>query len=271
MDIQRLSLIWRILIVFLAASIIWWVSGDVNSWVGAEGEYDRTAHIISALLIFSLVLPMVIVARKYLDKRSWMSLRLTSFKEGWKPFVFGGISYLVPALLGMIIFVIFGWTNINVQASFGELLVAVIVLLFLVFMFEALPEELIFRGYFYRNLNNALSKWKAVLTQSGLFVLFALIIGAAPSVDRIVFFLAIGIVIGMIRVITENVWSAVGFHLAFQTMQQMFGNPYNQELTSTTPALMEIVILGIIPFSLAIVTLKLFVKKEPDWKEINPE
>lgn len=138
-------------------------------------------------------------------------------------------------------------------------------------MFEALPEELIFRGYFYRNLNNFLSKWKAVLAQSVLFVLFALIIGAAPSIDRIIFFIAIAIVIGMIRVITDNVWSAVGYHLAFQTMQQLFGHPYHQELTSTTPALMEIVILGIIPFSFAIVTLKLFVKKEPDWKEVDPE
>lgn len=271
MDNKRLSLIWRILIVFLAASIIWWISRGVNAWVGVAGEYDRTAHIISALLIFSLVIPMVIVARKHLDKRPWIGLRLTSFKEGWKPFVYGGLSYLIPALLGIIIFVLFGWTNVNFQASFGELLFAVVMLLILVFMYEALPEELIFRGYLYRNLNNSLSKWKAVLAQSGLFVLFALIIGAAPSVDRIVFFIAIGIVIGMIRVITENVWSAVGFHLAFQTMQQMFGNPYNEELTSTTPALMEILILGIIPFSFAIVTLKLFVKKETDWKEAYPE
>ena len=271
MDTRRLSLIWRILIVFLAASIIWWISGGVHDWVGVEGEYDRTAHIISALLIFSLVLPMVIIARKHLDKRSWLGLRLTSFKEGWKPFVFGALSYLIPSLLGIIIFVMFGWTTIDFQASFGEFLFAVIVLMILVFMYEALPEELIFRGYFYRNLNHALAKWKAVLAQSGLFVLFALIIGAAPSFDRIVFFFAIGIVIGMVRVTTGNVWSAVGFHLAFQTMQQMFGNPYNQELTSTTPALMETIILGIIPFSFAFVTLKLFVKKEPDWKEIDPE
>lgn len=271
MNHQRLSLIWRILIVFTAISVIWWISSGVNAWIGVEGEYNRTAHILSALLIFSLVIPLIIIARKYLDKRPWTGLRLTSFKKGWKPFVYGGLSYLIPALLGIIIFSLFGWTKVNFQSSFGELLVAVIVLVILVFMFEALPEELIFRGYFYRNLNNSLSKWRAVLTQSVLFVLFALIIGAAPSIDRIVFFLAIAIVIGMIRVITENVWSAVGFHLAFQTMQQMFGNPYHQELTSSTPALMEIVILGIIPFSFAIVTLKLFVKKEPDWKEVDPE
>lgn len=196
---------------------------------------------------------------------------LTAFKKGWKPFVFGGLSYLIPASVGLVIFVMLGWTNISINVSADELILSVIMLMILVFMFEALPEELIFRGYFYRNLNGKFSKWKAVLAQSGLFILFALIIGAAQTVDRIILFLAIGIVIGVIRVITENVWGAVGFHLAFQTMQQMFGYSHHPELTTATPGLMEIVILGIIPFSFAIVTLKLFIKKEPDWTEIDPE
>jgi len=268
---KRLSLIWRILIVFIGASIIWWLSGYVNTVIRAGAEYDRTAHVISALIIFALVIPMVIFARKHLDKRQWRGLRLTSFKDGWKPFVIGGLTYLIPALLAIIIFVMFGWTNIHFQASFGEFLIAVIVLMILVFLYEALPEELIFRGYFYRNLSSSFSKLNAVFIQSGLFVLFALIIGAAPTFERIVFFLAVGIIIGMIRVITKNVWSAVGFHVVFQTMQQMFGHPHNQELTSSTPFLMEVVILGIIPFSFALVTVKLFVKKEPDWKEVEPE
>jgi len=271
MDNKRLSLFWRILIVFIASSIIWWIARGVNTLIRAGAEYDRTSHVMSALVIFVLVIPMVIFARKYLDKRPWKGLELTSFKNGWKPFVIGGLTYLIPALLGIIIFVMFGWTNIHFQASFGEFLIAVIVLMILVFLYEALPEELIFRGYFYRNLNSSFSKLNAVFIQSGLFVLFALVIGAAPSFDRIVFFFAIGIIIGMIRVITENVWSAVGFHVAFQTMQQMFGNPHNQELTSSTPFLMEVVILGIIPFSFALMTVKLFVKKDPDWKEVNPE
>src|SRR5690625_421572 len=271
MNKKRLSLFWRVLLVFIGASIIWRISRGVNAWVGGEVDYDRLAHIISALLIFSLATPMVIIARKFLDKRSWEGLKLTSFKNGWKAFIIGGLSYLIPALLGITIFAMFGWTKISINASFGELVFAIFVLMILVFFYEALPEELIFRGYFYRNLNSSFTKMNAVFIQSGLFVLFALVIGAAASFDRIVFFLAIGTVIGLIRVITNNLWSAVGLHLVFQTMQQMFGNPYNQELTSATPFLMEVVILGIIPFSFVFATAKLFVKKEPDWKEVDPE
>src|SRR5690625_5368506 len=185
MDNKRVSLIWRILIVFLASSIIWWLSGYVNTLIRAGAEYDRTAHVISALIICALVIPMLTFARKYLDKRPLKGLGLTSFKDGWKPLVIGGLTYLIPALLGIIIFVMFGWTNIHFHASFGEIFIAVIVLMILVFLYEALPEELIFRGYFYRNLNTTFSKLNAVFMQSGLFVLFALIIGTAPNFERI--------------------------------------------------------------------------------------
>lgn len=100
MDHQRLSLIWRIPIVFTAISIIWWISSGVNTWIGVEGEYSRTAHVLSALLIFSLVIPLIIVARKYLDKRPWTGLRLTSFKKGWKPFVYGGDQLSYTSIAG---------------------------------------------------------------------------------------------------------------------------------------------------------------------------
>lgn len=268
---KRLSLIWRILIVFLATAIIWWISGGINGWVRDGEGYSRTAHIASAIVVFSLVLPVIISARRYLDKRPWSGLDLTTFKKGWKPFVFGGLSYFIPASLGLVIFVVLGWTNVSIHVSAGELILSVLMVTILVFMFEALPEELIFRGYFYRNLNGRFSKWTAILIQSGLFILFAVIVGAAQTADRIILFLAVAIVIGVIRVITENVWGAVGFHLAFQTMQQMFSSAYNTELTTETHGLMEIVILGIIPFSFAIITLKLFIKKEPEWTEIDPE
>ncbi|MCM3714109.1 CPBP family intramembrane metalloprotease [Alkalihalobacillus oceani] len=267
---QRLSTVWRIVTVFVLTCMVWWLSKAIRIWMGAGGDYDRTTHVLSAVLILSLVLPLIVFARKYVDKRSWAGLRLTSFKEGWKPFVFGGLSYLIPAGIALIIFVWFDWTEIQFHVSVGSLVLTIITLLILVFMYEALPEELIFRGYFYRNLNTSLAKWKAVGVQSLLFVLFAVSIGAALSVERIVFFFAVGIIIGMVRVMTENVWGAVGLHVAFQTMQQLF-SPHNQELTSTTPGLMEIVILGIIPFSFAIMTLKLFVRTEPDWKEVDTE
>ncbi|TSB45934.1 CPBP family intramembrane glutamic endopeptidase [Alkalicoccobacillus porphyridii] len=271
MGCQRIPLVLRLFIVFMATAIIWWIVRGVNSWLGSPTEYDRTLHTISALIVFFLVIPVIILARKYLDRRPWSGLRLTSLKKGWKSFVYGGLSYLIPAGASLLLFSVFLGTTVTIQASFTDLLQALIVVMILIFLYEALPEELIFRGYLYRNLNTVVEKWKAVCFQSGLFLLFALVIGAATSIDRMVFFFAIGMVIGLVRVMTGNVWSAVGFHLAFQTCQQMISNPYNQEIVTDSPALIEVLILGIIPFSFAIMTLKLFVKEEPDWQRIEPD
>lgn len=271
MEQQRFSLFGRLMIVFIAITMIWWLVRGVNIWLGGTTDYDRTLHIVSATIIFILVIPVMVFARKVLDRKPWSGLELTSIKEGWKPFLYGALSYLIPAVVSMLVFSLFFGVTITIHASISDLLLAVVMLMLLVFLYEALPEELIFRGYFYRNLNTAVSKWKAVLFQSIVFVAFALVIGAATTIDRIIFFFAIGIVIGMVRVITRNVWSAVGFHLAFQTFQQLIGNSYNQEVVSSSPFLMEVLILGILPFSFAITILKLFVKEEPKWNRVEPE
>ncbi len=42
-------------------------------------------------------------------------------------------------------------------------------LIVLVFLFEALPEELVFRGYMQGNLEQAIGHWGAVLAQAVLF------------------------------------------------------------------------------------------------------
>lgn len=59
--------------------------------------------------------------------------------------------------------------------------------------------------------------------QTILFMLFG-IIGAVQDGSRILIFLGVGIIVGIIRVTTHNLWGAIGFHLAFQTMQQLFWN-----------------------------------------------
>lgn len=271
MQKKRVSLIWRILIVFLAIVIIWRGVHEINNWVSPGEAYDRTAHIVSAVLTPFLVLPIIFAARKYLDQRSWAGLRLTSIKEGWKSFVIGGLAYFLPAASALIVAIAFGWTEVSIETSFSEAFLQVLLIAALVFIFEALPEELVFRGYFYRNLNTSLSKLSAVFAQSILFVLFGIMVGAAGDIERITMFFGMSLVIGLIRVTTRNVWSAVGFHLVFQTMQQLFVNTHNDAFLSSTPGLMSNVILGIIPFSLAFLVLGLLVKEEPDWQEINPE
>ncbi|MEK8105167.1 CPBP family intramembrane glutamic endopeptidase [Micromonospora sp. M12] len=89
---------------------------------------------------------------------------------------------------------------------------------------EALPEELIFRGYLQRNLVTRLPVWQALVGQAVLFTLFGVLVGAARSFDRIALFLVFALLLGAFRVATGDIWAGIGLHVAFQTVAQLFGD-----------------------------------------------
>lgn len=43
-------------------------------------------------------------------------------------------------------------------------------------------------------------------------------------VDRLVIFISVGFVLGLVRVVTGSVWAAIGLHTAFQTVAQLLLN-----------------------------------------------
>lgn len=80
--------------------------------------------------------------------------------------------WLIPAGIGLVVTLTLGWAEVSFAALDGRTLLLALYLPLLVFLFEALPEELVFRGYFYRNLADRYSRWIAVIGQ------------AAPPLDR---------------------------------------------------------------------------------------
>lgn len=103
--------------------------------------------------------------------------------------------------------------------------------LFVVFCFEAFPEELALRGYVLTNLADWVSRWLAVLGQAVLFVLWAFAIasvlplfglGAGWSIGtgRLVMFFAIGVTMALVRLWTGSLWGSIGYHLTYQSIVQ---------------------------------------------------
>ncbi|GAB7019468.1 CPBP family glutamic-type intramembrane protease [Halostagnicola bangensis] len=147
--------------------------------------YDRTGHVMSAVLATVLTVPVVVLARHVLDRRPWAGLGLSPLRSGWRSFLIGTACYLLPAAVGLTAVVALGWVEITLVASLSELLLLVASLMVLVFLYEAFPEELVFRGYLYRNLATAYPQRLAVGGQAVLFTLWAVAIGAAPTVERV--------------------------------------------------------------------------------------
>ena len=265
----RFTLAWRIGIVFVAVTLIWLVMHALANMIFGD-EYSRSNHSFRAIVTLSLVIPLIVFARRWLDRRPLAGLALESIRQGWRPLLVGLVCWLIPATFGVIVCVTFGWTEISLNQPLSETLLLAMGLIVLVFIYEALPEELIFRGYFYRNLTTAMPRWKAVLVQAILFVVWGLLNGGPNSLDRSLLFFVAGIVLGVFRVVTGSIWASIGFHLAFQTVAQLFGS-IGDQFTVTESEALTLVAFGILPFATGITLLNTIYKDRPSWHEHEPD
>jgi uncharacterized protein len=264
----RLNLFWRVAVVFLAVTLVWlFVTQGLGSFFGPAYP-DRVGHAVRAVLTSALVVPLIFLARRYLDRRSWEGLRFTSLRTGWRWLLFGMVFWLVAAGLGLVVTVVLGWTRISLGTPSVGILLLFLYLPVLVFLYEALPEELIFRGYLYRNLSARYARWVSVLAQATLFTLWGAAIAAAGSVDRVVLFFTFSVALGILRVISGNLWATIGFHLAFQWVTQLVSAVREGSLQIAEQPTLELVVFWFFPIVLGSIALiaASVVRGDADWR-----
>lgn len=270
----RLNLFWRVAVVFLAVTLVWlFVTQGLGSFFGPAYP-DRVGHAVRAVLTSALVVPLIFLARRYLDRRSWEGLRFTSLRTGWRWLLFGMVFWLVAAGLGLVVTVVLGWTRISLGTPSVGILLLFLYLPVLVFLYEALPEELIFRGYLYRNLSARYARWVSVLAQATLFTLWGAAIGAAGSVDRVVLFFTFSVALGILRVISGNLWATIGFHLAFQWVTQLVSAAVREgSLQIAEQPTLELVVFWFFPIVLGSIALiaASVVRGDADWRGHDPD
>lgn len=265
----RLNIFWRITIVLVAVTLIWLLIGAL-AHARFGSDYHRQAHLMRALLTSLLVIPLIAWSRRFLDRRPWSGLGLTGLRTGWRPLLIGMVCWLIPAAIGTLFCLLLGWTRITPLASLAETISLAFGLVVLVFIYEALPEELIFRGYFYRNLAAAVPLWMAILIQALLFTLWGFANGGENSLERSLLFFTFAVIVAVFRAVTGSLWAAIGFHLAFQTVAQLFGTVGNQFII-TNPQSLMLFAFGVFPFAVALTLLSRFYKTRPDWHDREPD
>jgi uncharacterized protein len=156
-----------------------------------------------------------------------------------------------------------------------------------VFLFEALPEELVFRGYIFSTLNVRFRKWKAALISIFSFVLLPVvlvqiqryILGMEVSVGRtdhielsyLITMLLFASFIQYLRILTGSIWTGIGFHLVFVYINRMIGTEdYNliqlSNISSEQP--MQIVLIcSLLLVFLFVILYPVLTKKKLGWRE----
>lgn len=209
----------RVLAVFAAAVLLWLF---VFYGTPRGHDYDRPTHVARAVLTAVLVVPMVVLARRLLDRRPWAGLGLPLSRAAARHFLLGAACWLLPAAGGFALCLATGWVEVTRREPVAEVAGVAAMLVVLVFLYEALPEELVFRGYVQGNLLTALPAGQTVVLQAVLFTLFGFLVGVADSPFRLALFLTFGLLLGAFRVATGDIWAGIGFHVAYQSVAQLF-------------------------------------------------
>ena len=170
----------RLAVVFLGAVAIWGVTGLLGRTIFSP-DYSLPGHVMRAVMVAALVAIMLIAVARWQKQ----SFGLIPTRESPKLFGLGALAYAVPFAVGAIVILALGLARFEVAGSAGEIVAHLASVLVLVLIYEAIPEELIFRGYLFSVLRERLATWAAVLVQAALFCAFGIIIGAAQSPDRL--------------------------------------------------------------------------------------
>ncbi|QZT36157.1 CPBP family intramembrane metalloprotease [Halosquirtibacter xylanolyticus] len=91
-----------------------------------------------------------------------------------------------------------------------------------IFLFGAMIEELLTRGYMQRVLMSRFNKYVAILISSLIFMLMH---GANPNLGIIPFLnlFLVGILFGLSYQYTKNLWFPIAFHASWNFFQSLFG------------------------------------------------
>lgn len=134
--------------------------------------------LLQAVLVASIVVPTILVLRCRIDRRSLASLGLSPRIGG--PVILGtavgllgGAATWLPAL-GM------GWIVVE-RIDPATLVLFLVVNSIVLFLYEALPEELALRGYAWTNIRDGWSPGVATVIVTVLFCLSSLVISLAHT------------------------------------------------------------------------------------------
>lgn len=251
--------IWAFLARIALAIAVFVVGALVALALLPDGSPDEVSTLLNRIVggagISMAVIATVVVLTRRVDRRPLREIGMTPPADAARAFASGAAVWVLVAIPSFALFALSG-APIEITAPGGEFWVTLALLLAAVLLAEAVPEELVFRGYVTRVLGERLRGWWIIVAQAALFTLTAVLLhGAVPAVVDLSLYVALGIGLGYLRMITGSVWTAVGFHTAFQTGSQLLLTHSVIDFGGTS--LQFILATGAIPFGVGITLISL--------------
>jgi membrane protease YdiL (CAAX protease family) len=249
---------------FLLACVVWVLVGQVATALFGP-DYSFGSHtfraVATCVLVFLAFVPLLL----------WEHTRPSDYgvvvgRDMLRALGLGAVSYLVPFLVASSIVLMLNLAQVEVSKDALAVAAQAVVLLLLVILYEAVPEELVFRGYLFRVLSERLPAWAVIVGQALLFCAFGAVIGAAGSFDRLLLFFFFSISLGYLRQVTGSVFATIGFHAVFQLIAQwLLGDQWGALRVHDPGQWFQLIALALAPFVLAPVVAAIVIRS----REIN--
>ncbi len=193
---------------FLMASV------DLKS---LEAEKTTAQHLIITFFNFTGTIVLLWFFMVFIDKEKFINLGF-QIKNRFKHIYLGLLFGFIIMGLGLLILLAINQVKfLGITLSFKELLFSI-----LIYIFVAITEEVLFRGYILRNFMASFNSYWALLLTS---LVFAIAHGANPNMDWFSFlnlFLA-GLLLGGTYIYTKNLWFPIALHFSWNLFQTLFG------------------------------------------------
>jgi uncharacterized protein len=170
----------------------------------------------------------IFYARRFLDKRSFVSLGLVPNKQAILDILVGiGITFTMMAFIfilalgmGWITFDGFAWQSDGYSLAISQSLIWLFI-----FVIVGWQEELLSRGYLLQNLRDGMTLFWGVMLSSLVFAIFHLFNPGTTWVSTMGIFLA-GLFLAFGYVMTKQLWLPIGLHIGWNLFEGViFGFP----------------------------------------------
>jgi len=217
-------------------------------------------RIQTGVLISAAVIATIVLLARRLDRRPWAAFGMTSPAVAGRTSVVGVLAWLLPAVTTFAIFALAG-APLEVRAPAAQVAQTVLIVSLAVLLGEAVPEELVFRGYLTGVLGERLHGWSIIGVQAVLFVGAAQLVRGYTGLNSLALFLGMGIGLGYLRMVTASVWTSVGFHAAFQTGAQLV---LGHNVVGFDSPFLVMLAVGPVPFGVGAILVTALVRSRPE-------
>ena len=271
---RRPRLTWRILLAWLGFFGCVLIIGMTIQAATARPP-SVILHAAAGLSMTASALGLVLLLRRYADRRPWSGIGLTLDHAAIPRLLFGIVLAAIVTTVAAAATVQLGFADWGQSADTTKkwteqgLATTIIVIAISTLLVQGFPEELVFRGYMFCNLGQTLPLWATVASSSLIFGSMHVLSnsGATTVGECMIYALAMtgfGLMLAACRTVSGTLWLGIGFHGGHNTFNDHFITIHQDDFTAAWLVLLGVLVAG------TVLTIAVRQWRAPqDWRAVS--